>query len=87
MNILQLNNHEKIIGGSETVYLGEKKQLENLGHNVYSISTGKSYLKNNSQLIIKIREDLWNPLSFIFSFKVFFKSLIFLRNKKIDIAH
>lgn len=87
MNILQINNHEKIIGGSETVYLGEKKQLENMGHKVYSISTGISDFKNNSQLIIKKRENLWNPFSFIFSFRVFFKSLLFLRNKKIDIAH
>ena len=97
MNILQVNNHHEILGGSERVYKETGRMLELNNHNVYYFSTteNQNYHKKQNELIIFKKNYLKNNLftniinipSFFYSFKNQNILDSFLNNQKIDVAH
>ena len=83
MNIVHINNHDVILGGSEVVMKGEIKGLRQRGVNVFQITSGKSTVRGSKNLVIQ--EPLFNYS--IFSLRVLIETMIWLKSKKIDVAH
>lgn len=83
MRVVHINNHSKVIGGSETVMYGEIKELLKRDIDVLTLTIGSNFSFSKSKL------ELYPPIGgySIFSFFNLLISLIWLMYTKPDIAH
>jgi glycosyltransferase involved in cell wall biosynthesis len=83
MRVLHINNHGKLLGGSEAVMLGEVEALRRANVDTFMITTGKKTLRKYRHLVVR---EPYLKYS-IFNLRIFIEVIVWLYRKNIDIGH
>lgn len=83
MRVLHINNHSKLLGGSEAVMHGEVEALTRSNVDTFMITSGEATSRKYRHLVVRKPYLKYS----IFNVRVFIEVIVWLYRKNIDIGH